>query len=125
MRPRTFRSSQVVYAKAPMTRLMITPALITETHHNSCGWVTSSPPDRRRSLRYLDVVVQAGGFGARHADGARREVARDAGGELDLSGADLELELGCPFDRRAGEERLVGEEAQPLPGRGRARRRGG
>src|SRR5215213_5613103 len=125
MRPRSFRSSHVVYANATMTRLTITADLTRLIHHASC------------TARDLHIRVQAFGIGARDADGAAAEVAGEAraelargavradgdgvartdparagveAGELDLAVAALELQLRRPVDGRPREERPVGDD---------------
>src|SRR5829696_9540183 len=115
-----------------MTRFTITADLIRVIHQTSCTGA------------HLDVGVQPLGVGARDADGAAAEVARDAGAqrargavradrdgvagaypagarvgarELDLAVAALEPKLGRPVDGRPGEERPVGDDPERVAGR--------
>src|SRR5215218_2038139 len=98
-----------------MTRFTITADLIRVIHQTSCTGA------------HLDVGVQPLGVGARDADGAAAEVARDAGAERargavradrdGLAVAALEPKLGRPVDGRPGEERPVGDDPERVAGR--------
>src|ERR671915_2231206 len=136
MRPRSLRSTQVRYAKAPRTRLTTRSALMTSIHQGSFNCSGMRHLDALvQSLRVLlfdphhtgqEAAVDTGGERVRRAvrADANRLAGRDAPlagirrRELDLGQRALELELRDALHRLAAEEPAVADDLETSSGAG-------
>src|SRR5919109_2310273 len=130
MRPRSLRSTQVMYAKAPRTRLTIRKALMRSIHQGSLS--CSGTPDLHPLPEALCVLVlDPDDAGEEAPVEPRRERARCAverhlhglargdaalacvrGRELDLRERTLELKLRDSLDGLAAEESAVADDLE-------------